>query len=95
VTEVDRENIPLGDIMAMTEHGSIQTAMRYFRTGAIGQTGLAGDWATIPQATEDPPILSDFSVVCSSSTDLGENRSWHKHWPVLWPHECHERLFSC
>jgi hypothetical protein len=38
VTEAGRQNIPLGDTMAMTGHRSIQTVMRYFQTGAIGQT---------------------------------------------------------
>jgi hypothetical protein len=41
VTEAGRQNIPLGDTMAMTWHRSIQTVMRYFQTGAIGQTRAA------------------------------------------------------
>ena len=41
VTEAGRQNIPLGDTMAMTGHRSIQTVMRYFQTGAIGQTRAA------------------------------------------------------
>ena len=41
VTEAGLQNIPLGDTMAMTGHRSIQTVMRYFQTGAIGQTRAA------------------------------------------------------
>ena len=41
VTEAGRQNIPLGDTMAMTGHRSVQTVMRYFQTGAIGQTRAA------------------------------------------------------
>jgi len=41
VTEAGRQNVPLGDTMAMTGHRSIQTVMRYFQTGAIGQTRAA------------------------------------------------------
>jgi integrase len=41
VTEAGRQNVPLGDSMAMTGHRSVQTVMRYFQTGAIGQTRAA------------------------------------------------------
>jgi hypothetical protein len=41
VTEAGRQNIPLGDTMAMTGHRSIQPVMRCFQTGAIGQTRAA------------------------------------------------------
>ena len=41
VTEAGQQNVPLGDTMAMTGHRSIQTVMRYFQTGAIGQTRAA------------------------------------------------------
>jgi integrase len=41
VTEAGRQNVPLGDTMAMTGHRSIQTVMRYFQTGAIGQIRAA------------------------------------------------------
>ena len=41
VTEAGRQNIPLGDTMAMTGHRSVQTVMRYFQSGAIGQTRAA------------------------------------------------------
>ncbi len=34
VTEAGRQNVPLGDIMAMTGHASVATVMRYYRSGA-------------------------------------------------------------
>lgn len=33
VTEAGRQNVPIGDTMAMTGHASITTVMRYFRAG--------------------------------------------------------------
>ena len=33
VTEAGRQNVPLGDTMAMSGHASVATAMRYFRSG--------------------------------------------------------------
>ena len=41
MTEAGRQNIPLGDTMAMTGHRSIQSVMRYFQSGAIGETRAA------------------------------------------------------
>jgi integrase len=41
VTEAGRQNIPLGDTMAMTGHRSVQTVMRYFQSGAIGEARVA------------------------------------------------------
>ena len=63
VTEAGRQNVPLGDTMAMTGHRSIQTVMRYFQAGAIGQIRVPGYSATIPQATEEPPILWNFIII--------------------------------
>lgn len=33
VTEAGRQNVPLGDTMAMSGHASVATAMRYFQSG--------------------------------------------------------------
>jgi integrase len=41
VTEAGRQNVPLGEGMALTGHRSAQTVMRYFQTGAIQQTRAA------------------------------------------------------
>jgi integrase len=40
VTEAGRQNVPLGETMALSGHRSVQTAMRYFHTGLI-QDSLA------------------------------------------------------
>jgi integrase len=41
VTEAGRQAVPLGDVMALTGHRSVQTAMRYFQSGAVQQTRAA------------------------------------------------------
>ncbi|CRM99023.1 MULTISPECIES: site-specific integrase [Pseudomonas] len=35
VTEAGRQGVPLGDVMAMTEHRSVSTVMGYFQAGAL------------------------------------------------------------
>jgi integrase len=35
VTEAGRQNVPLGEAMALTGHRSVQTAVRYFQAGAV------------------------------------------------------------
>lgn len=35
VTEASRQGVPMGDVMAMTEHRSIGTVLGYFQTGAL------------------------------------------------------------
>jgi hypothetical protein len=41
VTEAGRQNVPLGETMALTGHRSVQTVMRYFQTGSVQQTRAA------------------------------------------------------
>jgi integrase len=41
VTEAGRQNVPLGEAMALTGHRSVQTVMRYFQMGAVQQTRAA------------------------------------------------------
>jgi integrase len=41
MTEAGRQNIPLAEAMALTGHRSVQTALRYFQTGAVQQTRAA------------------------------------------------------
>jgi integrase len=41
VTEAGRQNVPLGETMAMTGHASIATVMRYFRSGQVGTSRAA------------------------------------------------------
>lgn len=35
VTEAGRQGVPLGEVMAMTEHRSVRTVMGYFQAGAL------------------------------------------------------------
>lgn len=35
VTEAGRQGVPLGDVMSMTEHRSVNTVMGYFQTGSL------------------------------------------------------------
>ncbi len=37
VTEAGKRNIPLGDVMAMTEHRKVDTVLGYYRTGELTQ----------------------------------------------------------
>lgn len=41
VTEAGRQNVPLGDTMAMSGHASVTTAMRYFRSGSTSVSPAA------------------------------------------------------
>ncbi|RBL85346.1 integrase [Streptomyces cavourensis] len=41
VTEAGRQNVPLGDTMAMTGHASVATVMGYFRAGAAPRSRAA------------------------------------------------------
>lgn len=41
VTEAGRQNVPLGEAMALTGHRSVQTVMRHFQTGAVQQAKAA------------------------------------------------------
>jgi site-specific recombinase XerD len=35
VTEAGRQGVPLGEVMAMTEHRSVSTVMGYFQAGSL------------------------------------------------------------
>jgi hypothetical protein len=35
VTEAGRQGVPLGEVMAMTEHRSVTTVMGYFQAGSL------------------------------------------------------------
>lgn len=41
VTEAGRQNVPLGDTMAMSGHASVATAMKYFRSGSVATSRAA------------------------------------------------------
>lgn len=47
VTEAGRQGVPLGEVMAMTEHRGVATVMRYFQAGSL-LTSRAADLMTTP-----------------------------------------------
>ena len=48
VTEAGRRKVPLGDIMALTEHRQAATVMGYYRTGELFESEVA-------TLLDDPP----------------------------------------
>ncbi|MHA6575459.1 site-specific integrase [Pseudomonas yamanorum] len=58
VTEAGRQGVPLGEVMAMTEHRSVNTVMSYFQAGSL-LSSLATEMFSYPGATEaedDSPL---------------------------------------
>ncbi|VVM84458.1 hypothetical protein PS647_02486 [Pseudomonas fluorescens] len=49
VTEAGRQGVPLGEVMAMTEHRSVGTVMGYFQAGSL----LSSRATTLLTAPED------------------------------------------
>jgi integrase len=41
VTEAGRRNIPIGDVMAMTEHRKVDTVLGYYRSGELSLNGVS------------------------------------------------------
>lgn len=41
ITESGRRNIPIGDVMAMTEHRKVDTVLGYYRIGEIQMSQVA------------------------------------------------------
>jgi integrase len=41
MTEAGRQNVPLAEVMALTGHRSVHTALRYFQTGAVQEARAA------------------------------------------------------
>jgi integrase len=67
VTEAGRQGVPLGEVMAMTEHRSVSTVMGYFQAGSLlssRATSLLGDSEAYPHGR--PPKTE------STATDPGE-----------------------
>ncbi|AZD79690.1 site-specific integrase [Pseudomonas chlororaphis] len=67
VTEAGRQGVPLGEVMAMTEHRSVSTVMGYFQAGSLlssRATSLLGDG--------EPFTQGDSPKAEASETDPGE-----------------------
>ncbi|MFZ0155393.1 site-specific tyrosine recombinase XerC [compost metagenome] len=58
VTEAGRQGVPLGEVMAMTEHRSVTTVMGYFQAGALLESRaslLFGESPVAETVNEAPP----------------------------------------
>jgi integrase len=53
VTEAGRQGVPLGEVMAMTEHRSVRTVMGYFQAGSL-MNSRAAQLLTHPNSTKEP-----------------------------------------
>jgi integrase len=53
VTEAGRQGVPLGEVMAMTEHRSVSTVMGYFQAGSL-MNSSAAKLLNYPDPSEDP-----------------------------------------
>jgi len=51
VTEAGRQGVPLGEVMAMTEHHSVTTVMGYFQAGALLESRVS-------QLFSDPSVAA-------------------------------------
>ncbi|WP_080712549.1 site-specific integrase [Pseudomonas brassicacearum] len=58
VTEAGRQGVPLGEVMAMTEHRSVTTVMSYFQAGEL-LNSRAGDLLKPDQDSQHPPGSQD------------------------------------
>ncbi len=65
VTEAGRQNVPLGEVMAMTEHRSVGTVMGYFQAGTLLSSKATSLLASRPDSirTEQP------DASCTTDTD--------------------------
>lgn len=60
VTEAGRQGVPLGEVMAMTEHRSVSTVMGYFQAGNLLRSRALG-LLDEPDASEKPKASPDDS----------------------------------
>ena len=52
VTEAGNQLVPLGEVMQLTGHKNVATALRYYQTGAVGQSKAANLLGTTPSSEE-------------------------------------------
>lgn len=57
VTEAGRQGVPLGEVMAMTEHRSVGTVMGYFQAGVLLTSRVSA--LQLPPSAEQAPAPSD------------------------------------
>jgi integrase len=71
VTEAGRRNVPLGDTMAMSGHASVETAMRYYRSGTVS-TSRAARLLDEPRSPENEPRHDDPAAPLRTATSTDE-----------------------
>jgi integrase len=54
MTEAGRQNVPLGEAMALTGHRSVQTAVRYFQAGAVERSQAGNLLGNKPSEVKSP-----------------------------------------
>jgi integrase len=77
VTEAGRQGVPLGEVMAMTEHRSVTTVMGYFQAGALldsRASQLLGPAPVASESASEPAARSKgASAFCASTmTNAGD-----------------------
>ncbi|WP_460149229.1 site-specific integrase [Pseudomonas sp. H1_A03] len=55
VTEAGRQGVPLGEVMAMTEHRSVSTVMGYFQAGALLESRVTTLLKSLTVDDQEPP----------------------------------------
>lgn len=73
VTEAGRQGVPLGEVMAMTEHRSVSTVMGYFQAGGLLDSRASQLLGPTPVASEpasEPAVRSNgTSAFCAQETE--------------------------
>jgi hypothetical protein len=67
VTEAGRQGVPLGEVMAMTEHRSVTTVMGYFQAGSLLSSRATSLLVDSEALTQGGPPKAE-----TTETDLGE-----------------------
>ncbi|UWF52164.1 site-specific integrase [Pseudomonas sp. N3-W] len=67
VTEAGRQGVPLGEVMAMTEHRSVTTVMGYFQAGSLLSSRATSLLVDSEALTQGGPSKAE-----TTETDLGE-----------------------
>lgn len=77
VTEAGRQHVPLGEVMAMTEHRSVATVMGYFQAGALLSSratdlmSSVGNTPAYPTRSDTPsPTTPDVVELAPHSTEI-------------------------
>jgi len=73
VTEAGRQGVPLGEVMAMTEHRGVGTVMGYFQAGSL-LTSRATDLLAAPRKQNDPSLPPSAPRISDTPFDVANAR---------------------